>query len=235
MLTFYSITVRWDELSCVDHNGELTEYRIEYGITPSDNMETVTGTSFTATGLLPLTTYMFRVAAMNGNGTGPYITVTGRTLANNVAVTVHGGGTPTEDSSYTLICTVSGHQSLMNRTIMYQWSSDSNNLQGPTDQMTYTFNPVDRYDNGTYTCRVTISSPLLNSNIVEEDSTPFQVTGCLFYLDFFMFVLTTISKYSPTTSTTSCEHLPRTYIRQPHLDSAIIWRHCGQLHCTVQC
>ncbi len=179
--TFYSITVTWDELSCVNHNGELTGYRIDYGTTTFDNMTTDTGTSFTATGLLPLTDHMFRVAAVNGNRTGPYsTTVTGRTSANTVAVTVHGGGTSTEGSEYTLTCTVSGHQSLINRTIMYQWSRDPNNLQGLTDQMTYTFNSIDRYDNGTYTCRVTISSPLLNSDIVVQNSTTFQVTGLFF-------------------------------------------------------
>ena len=64
--TLNSITVTWDELNCVDRNGELTGYRIEYGTTTFDNMERVTGTSFTATGLFPLTTYMFRVAAVNG-------------------------------------------------------------------------------------------------------------------------------------------------------------------------
>ena len=69
-----NITVMWDELSCVDRNGELTGYRIEYGTTTFDNMETVTGISFIATRLLPLTTYMFRVAAVNKNGTGQYST-----------------------------------------------------------------------------------------------------------------------------------------------------------------
>ena len=65
-----SITLTWNALRCVNRNGALTGYKIQYG----DNMETVTGTSFTATGLIPLTTYMFRVAAVNGNGTGPYST-----------------------------------------------------------------------------------------------------------------------------------------------------------------
>ena len=74
--TFSSIMLTWNELSCVDRNGLLTGYRIEYGTTTFDNTEMVTGvsnTSFTATGLNPSTTYMFRVAAVNGNGTSePY-------------------------------------------------------------------------------------------------------------------------------------------------------------------
>ena len=73
-VTFSNFIVTWDELSCVDRNGELTGYRIEYGTTTIDKMETVTGTSFTATELTPFTTYMFRVAAVYGIGTGPYST-----------------------------------------------------------------------------------------------------------------------------------------------------------------
>ena len=70
--TSRSITLTWDELSCVDHNGILIGYRIEYGTMMFDSMEIATGTSITVNGLLPLTTYMFRVAAVNGNGTSPY-------------------------------------------------------------------------------------------------------------------------------------------------------------------
>ena len=177
--TFTSIALTWDELSCVDHNGELTGYRVEYGTTTFNNMTTLNGTSFTVTRLLANTTYMFRVAAVNSNGTGPYSTVvTGQTTANTVTVTVSGSGTPTEGSPFTLTCTVSGHQSLM-ATVTYQWSRSSGSLQGPTNGMTYTFNPIDRDDNGTYTCQVTISSPLLNSDIAEQDSTTLLVSGTI--------------------------------------------------------
>ena len=69
---FNSITLTWDELSCLDHNGLLTGYVIEYGNTSFDNAEIVTGTSITVAELLPLTTYIFRVAAVNQNGTGTY-------------------------------------------------------------------------------------------------------------------------------------------------------------------
>ena len=68
----------WDRLSCVDRNGEITGYRIQYGTTtPLDQTEMITGTSasnrtFTASGLVPLTTYMFRIAAVNSDGVGPY-------------------------------------------------------------------------------------------------------------------------------------------------------------------
>ena len=77
-ITAISITLMWDRLSCVDRNGEITGYRILYGTTtPLDQTEMITGTSssdrtFTASGLVPLTTYMFRIAAVNSDGVGPY-------------------------------------------------------------------------------------------------------------------------------------------------------------------
>ena len=69
-----SITVAWDELSCVDRNGPITGYRIEYGITTFNNTETVTATFFTATRLFPITTYMLRVAAVGESIIGSYST-----------------------------------------------------------------------------------------------------------------------------------------------------------------
>ena len=62
----------------MDRNGEITGYRILYGTTtPLDQTEMTTGSSasdrtFTASGLVPLTTYMFRIAAVNSDGVGPY-------------------------------------------------------------------------------------------------------------------------------------------------------------------
>ena len=80
-VTFSSITLTWDGLSCVNRNGPLTGYRIAYGTTTFDNMETVTAEtiSFTATGLTPSTTYMFRVAAVGGSDlTGTYSSTVSR-------------------------------------------------------------------------------------------------------------------------------------------------------------
>ena len=67
------ITLKWDGLSCEDRNGEITGYRIQYGITdPDTNNGTSSYRTFTASGLVPLTTYMFRIAAVNSDGVGPY-------------------------------------------------------------------------------------------------------------------------------------------------------------------
>ena len=83
---------------------------------------------------------------------------------------------PTEGIQYTLTCTVSGHERVMDMTVTYQWLKDSSIMQGQTDS-TLTFNPLNRDDGGAYTCRATISSSLLTDDIVEDGSTTFQVTG----------------------------------------------------------
>ena len=74
MSTATTITLTWDKLNCVDRNGAITGYMVQYGITTFNISVNVTGTSasVTASGLVPLTTYMFRIAAVNSDGVGPY-------------------------------------------------------------------------------------------------------------------------------------------------------------------
>ena len=74
MSTSKNITLAWDELNCVDRNGVITGYRVQYGITTlGTNSETsASDRTFTASGLVPLTSYMFRIAAVNSDGVGLY-------------------------------------------------------------------------------------------------------------------------------------------------------------------
>ena len=72
-----SITVQWGRVSCIDRNSEITGYTVRYGQTGSTTMsnESVLGTSnrmFTASGLIPRTSYTFEVAAVSSEGTGPF-------------------------------------------------------------------------------------------------------------------------------------------------------------------
>ena len=83
-VTSSSITVQWGRVSCIDRNSEITGYTVRYGQTGSTTtvMESVSGTSdsdrmFTASGLIPLTDYTFKVAAVSSEGaTGPFSTGT---------------------------------------------------------------------------------------------------------------------------------------------------------------
>ena len=71
-----SITVNWNEIPCIQHNGRITRYEVEF--IPSGE-GTISGRSFTANGLTPFTNYTFRVRRVNSEGPGPYsdlITIT---------------------------------------------------------------------------------------------------------------------------------------------------------------
>ena len=76
-----SITVQWDCVDCIDRNSEITGYTVRYQNGGTTVMESVLGTSasdtvFTASGLIPRTSYTFEVAAVSNEGTGPFSTDT---------------------------------------------------------------------------------------------------------------------------------------------------------------
>ena len=80
-VTSSSITVQWGRVRCIDRNSEITGYTVRYGQTGSTTManESVSGVSdrmFTASGLIPRTSYTFEVAAVSSEGTGPFSTGT---------------------------------------------------------------------------------------------------------------------------------------------------------------
>ena len=68
-----SATLTWETIDYIERNGVITGYSVGFqeeggaGI-PGEVM----GQSFTASGLTPNTSYTFRVAGVNANGTGPY-------------------------------------------------------------------------------------------------------------------------------------------------------------------
>lgn len=79
-VTFSSITLTWDELSCVDYNGPFNGYIIQYGISTFENSTNITiDATFTHYELSPLTTYIYRVAAISEDLTGPYTAISVRT------------------------------------------------------------------------------------------------------------------------------------------------------------
>ena len=64
-----SITVNWNEIPCIQRNGRIIRYEVEFR--PSRE-GTISGRSFTANGLTPFTNYTFWVRGVNSEGPGPY-------------------------------------------------------------------------------------------------------------------------------------------------------------------
>ena len=71
--TSRSVSISWDEIDCIDQNGEITSYQVRLrrgSVTITD--EAVVGMTFSASGLTPFTEYMFQVAGVNSIGRGPF-------------------------------------------------------------------------------------------------------------------------------------------------------------------
>ncbi len=69
-----NITLTWPEIDCLDRNGAITSYIIQYGEGTNRNITITTTSSATThliTGLKPFTEYTFTVAGANGRNTGP--------------------------------------------------------------------------------------------------------------------------------------------------------------------
>ena len=79
----YTITSRhaifsWRQIECIERNGVITNYTVvfqEQGGAVVPGEVNVMYRNFTASGLTPHTNYIFRVAGVNSNGTGPYSNV----------------------------------------------------------------------------------------------------------------------------------------------------------------
>ena len=91
-VTSSTITVQWEMVPCIHQNGPITGYSVRYGVmgSGSSQTETVSGASETETiisDLMPSTTYVVQVAAVNGNGTGVYSsTVSALTLGTTAVI-----------------------------------------------------------------------------------------------------------------------------------------------------
>ena len=76
-VTSSNISVQWEMVPCIHQNGDITGYSVRYGVMGSGSTQTVavSGASETETmisDLMPSTTYVVQVAAVNGNGAGVY-------------------------------------------------------------------------------------------------------------------------------------------------------------------
>ena len=69
------ININWSQIDCTERNGVITDYTVvlqEHGGAVIPGRVNVMDRTFTASGLTPHTNYIFRVAGVNSNGTGPY-------------------------------------------------------------------------------------------------------------------------------------------------------------------
>ena len=78
-VTSSSITVQWWPVDCIDRNGDITGYSVQYGVQGSGSTQTMSVAGSTMidaniTGLMPSTTYSIEVAAVNTINTGEYST-----------------------------------------------------------------------------------------------------------------------------------------------------------------
>ena len=78
-----SFSVQWENVPCIQRNGDITGYSVRYGVLGNGGMETLTMVvpdvlMTNLTGLVPDTSYLVQVAGVSGEGVGVYgeITVT---------------------------------------------------------------------------------------------------------------------------------------------------------------
>ena len=74
-IDLYKCNINWLEIDCIDRNGVITSYRVLFqvqggAVIPGE--VNVMDRTFTASGLTPHKNYVFRVAGVNSNSTGPY-------------------------------------------------------------------------------------------------------------------------------------------------------------------
>ena len=85
-VTSTSVNINWFQIDCIERNGVITNYTVVFqeqggAVVPGEvNMDRM----FTARRLTPHTNYIFRVAGVNSNGTGPY--------SNDITVLTDGDG-----------------------------------------------------------------------------------------------------------------------------------------------
>ena len=75
--TSRSVTLSWTQIRCIERNGPITKYTVEFRKVGGPLISgVVVNRTFITSGLIPYTNYTFRVAGVNDNGTGPFSNVT---------------------------------------------------------------------------------------------------------------------------------------------------------------
>ena len=79
-MTSRSVSLSWNEIECIERNGMITNYMVEFstlGRSVIPGVQVVMNERrFIASGFVPFTNYTFRVAGVNSNGVGAFSNVT---------------------------------------------------------------------------------------------------------------------------------------------------------------
>ena len=81
-----NITLTWRNINCIQRNGIITSFDVEYGQVDGPLTTIRIGssdtTSYIVIGLLPFTEYRFQIAGVNSGGPGPYTAFIGPIRTN---------------------------------------------------------------------------------------------------------------------------------------------------------
>ena len=86
-------------------------------------------------------------------------------IVPTISVEISTSGTPIVGDSYTLMCTVTGVESL-NATTNFEWRKSDGSLV--SSDAVLVFRPLYFSDRGHYTCRVRVSAPYLENDLVSS-------------------------------------------------------------------
>ena len=85
-------------------------------------------------------------------------------IVSTVSVEISTSGTPIVGEDYTLMCSVTGDIESLNATTTIEWRDSDGSLV--TSNAILTFSPLLFSNRGYYTCRVRVSSPYLENDLV---------------------------------------------------------------------
>ncbi len=94
-----------------------------------------------------------------------------------LSVVITSTGNPIEGRSYRLTCAIMGAETLPPSTVEYMYRWNRNGDRSTLSSLpTLNFTPLTRGDDATYTCTVTITSPLLNNTHTAMSGRTLEVT-----------------------------------------------------------
>ena len=90
-VTSSSITVQWEMVPCIEQNGDITGYSVEYTGGGTGTIPVMGGDTMMVIiqNLMPSTTYSIQVAAVNNFGAGPFSAFKEQQTAGKDPICIH--------------------------------------------------------------------------------------------------------------------------------------------------